>query len=424
MNERSSMDAVSGTAARPQGSRSAWARLDKLVLRVCARLLGNAIEGRLQLILPSGASITLGHASASDRVAHLLLNSYAVFWRSLRRGSIGFAESYLAGEIDSDDLVALFRFYIDNRMPLRRAGWGWFRVRGQDRAFHHTRANTRNGSRANIAAHYSLGNDFYRLWLDTSLTYSSALYTSPDLSLEAAQQAKHDFILNALDLTTDHRLLEIGCGWGAFACQAATRGARVACLTLCREQLVAAHNMLRAQGLETRADLRLEDYRDVAGIYDRIVSIEMIEAVGEENWSLYFSTLRDRLAPDGIVILQAITIDEALFDTYRRKADFIQRHIFPGGMLPTRSLIIQHARASGFDVELLKTPCLSYTRTIAEWRRRFRMNWPAIRALGFDERFRRTWDYYLAYCQAGFERGTVDVGIYRLRPIGRQQQSS
>jgi cyclopropane-fatty-acyl-phospholipid synthase len=411
-----SVDAASvPTAARSQGFGRAWARFDEAVLRFCARLLGSSIKGCLRLTLPSGASVTLGSAMASDSVTPLLLNTYAAFWRSLRRGSIGFAESYLAGEIDSDDLVALFRFFIDNRMRIKRFACGSFRVHGRDRAFHHGRANTRDGSRANVSAHYGLGNEFYRLWLDSSLTYSSALYKGPDLSLEAAQQAKYAFIFDAIDLTSDHHLLEIGCGWGAFARQAATRGARVTGLTLSREQLTAARDMMRAQGLEMRVDLRLEDYRDAAGIYDRIVSIEMIEAVGEENWSRYFSTLRDRLAPGGIVVLQAITIEERLFDSYRSKVDFIQRYIFPGGMLPTRPLITQYARAAGFDVELLQAHGLSYARTLAEWRRRFHMNWPSIRALGFDERFRRMWDYYLAYCQAGFEGGTVDVGIYRLR---------
>ena len=419
-----SVDAVPvPTAARSQGPGTAWAHFDKRALRACARLLGNSIKGRLQLTLPSGVKVTLGGARASDRVAALSLNAYTAFWRSLRRGSIGFAESYLCGELDSDDLVALFHFYIDNRMPLHRASCGWFRVHDQDRAFHYGRANTREGSRANIAAHYGLGNDFYRLWLDSSLTYSSALYAGADLSLEAAQQAKYDFIFDALDLTAGHRLLEIGCGWGAFACQAAVRGAWVTGLTVSREQLTTAQDVVRARGLETHVDLRLEDYRDAAGIYDRIVSIEMIEAVGEENWCRYFSTLRDRLAPGGMVVLQAITIEEALFDTYRSKADFIQRYIFPGGALPTRSLIAQHARAAGFDVEPLQAHGLSYARTLAEWRRRFHMNSPAIRALGFDDRFRRMWDYYLAYCQAGFERGTVDVGIYRLRPSGTHRRS-
>ena len=355
---------------------------------------------------------------ASDQEADLSLCSYRAFWRTLRRGPIGFADAYVDGEIESDDLVSLFRFFVDNRMRLHRAGRGRFQVHAEDRSFHRTRANTREGSRANIAAHYDLGNDFYRLWLDPSLTYSSGLYTSPDQTLEDAQSAKYETVLTALDLATGQHVLEIGCGWGAFACRAAERGAHVTGLTLSREQQSAAREVASARGLDGRINLRLEDYRDVDGVYDRIVSIEMIEAVGEENWPRYFATLRDRLAPGGTIVLQAITIDEALFDNYRSRADFIQRYIFPGGLLPTHSRIVQHARAAGLDVERLHAFGPSYARTLVAWRQRFQANWPAIRALGFDERFRRMWNYYLDYCQAGFEHGTVDVGIYRLRPIG------
>jgi cyclopropane-fatty-acyl-phospholipid synthase len=389
-------------------------RFDQAVLRVCARLIAPTATGRLSLTLPSGANTVIDGAKPGTD-AHLVLHNYGVFWRSIRRGSIGFAESMIEGETDSTNLVALFGYFIENKETLRQAGRGKFRVRREDRVYHRSRSNTRDGSRANIAAHYDLGNAFYRLWLDASMTYSSALYPQPTLSLELAQQAKCDRILDALELTPGQRLLEIGCGWGHFAMSAARRGVQVTGLTLSREQLAEAEALSARSGLAAATGFRLEDYRDTTGSYDRIASIEMIEAVGEENWPQYFATLHDRLTPGGVAVLQAITIDDAIYDTYRAKADFIQRYIFPGGALPTHALIEQHAHAAGLTFETVQLFGQSYALTLAEWRRSFHTAWPEIARLGFDERFRRMWDYYLAYCQAGFERGTCDVGIYRFR---------
>ena len=388
--------------------------LDRVILGLCRMLVGQRGSGRLHLTMPSGASAVIG-GTAQGVDADLVFKTYGVFWSSLRRGTIGFAESTIAGDCESSDLPALFRYFIDNKSTLHKAGRGHFRVRAKDRAFHARRANTHDGSRENIAAHYDLGNAFYRLWLDAGMTYSSGIYARPGISLEAAQQAKIARVIDALELEAGHRLLEIGCGWGAFAAAAAERGARVAGLTLSREQFQASVERMRNLGREAAVDIRIEDYRDTLGTYDRLASIEMIEAVGEENWPRYFATLHDRLAPGGVAVLQAITIDESIFETYRRKPDFIQRCIFPGGMLPTGNLMAQHATAAGLTFERIETFGASYVMTLVEWRRRFHAAWPQIQALGFDQRFRRTWDYYLAYCQAGFERGTIDVGIYRLR---------
>jgi cyclopropane-fatty-acyl-phospholipid synthase len=393
-------------------------RVDDAILRVCDRLLSTNSSGRLHLTLPSGASALIDGAKPGTQ-AHLTLRSYRPFWQSVRRGSIGFAESAIDGDLESQDLVALFAYFIDNKAALKQAGRGKFRVRQHDNAYHRSRNNTRDGSRRNIAAHYDLGNEFYRHWLDPSLTYSSAYYATPNLSLEAAQQAKYDLVLEAADLQAGHRVLEIGCGWGSFAVRAAARGAHVTGLTLSREQLQEAQLVLARQGYSACTDIKLLDYRDATGSYDRIVSIEMFEAVGEEHWPHYFSTISDRLVPGGVAAIQAITIDERIYDTYRSKADFIQRYIFPGGMLATTQLMEQHARASGLSFETVRTFGDSYATTAAEWRRRFNAAWPSVKALGFDERFRRMWDYYLAYCEAGFERGTIDVGIYRLRKPGR-----
>lgn len=414
------MHKSSGEAAVAVGRR--WhrrvpliARFDEAALRVCDRMLARSVSGRVRITLPSGASALIGRPDGSEETADLKIGSYRSFWRSVRGGAIGFAESYMDGEVASDDILGLFRFYLNNRKRLETASGRWFGVRPEDITYHASRSNSRQGSRANISAHYDLGNAFYEQWLDPSMTYSSGLYAEGRATLEEAQEAKYGLVLDALALGPSHRVLEIGCGWGSMAVNAARRGAHVTALTLSREQLAAAQALAAREGLSERIDVRLEDYRDAGGVYDRIVSIEMIEAVGEENWPRYFGILRDRLAPGGTAVLQAITIDEALFESYRAQVDFIQRYIFPGGMLPTKTSIAAHARQAGLEPETVKTFGTSYALTLAEWRRRFNANWRQIEKLGFDERFRRMWDYYLAYCEAGFENGMIDVGLYRLR---------
>lgn len=399
--------AASRTASRLKG------RFDEAVLAVCRRLLTSRTRGRLRLTLPSGAqALITGRQPGAD--AELVLHTYQAFWKSLKRGSIGFAESYMDGDCETPDLKALFEYFIDNRAGLTTAGRGYFRVRAQDRRFHASRANTRSGSKANITAHYDLGNAFYAAWLDPSMTYSSAFYETPHDTLEQAQRHKIARVLGMLGIEQSHRVLEIGCGWGALAEAMADHGARVVGLTLSHEQHDEARRRLSRAGLTDQTDIRLQDYRDVDGAYDRVVSIEMIEAVGEENWPAYFATLHDRLVPGGVAVIQAITIDDAIFDTYRRKADFIQRYIFPGGMLPTKAIIADEARRAGLTLEASTTFGLSYARTLREWRHRFEAAWPQIATMGFDQKFRRMWLYYLAYCEAGFEKGTVDVGLYRL----------
>jgi cyclopropane-fatty-acyl-phospholipid synthase len=343
-----------------------------------------------------------------------VLKSYRVISKVLRRGLLGFAESYIAGDVATDNLLGLFDFFLENEQALgtalpqlSRSGW-------RDRLFHRRRANSRAGSRRNIADHYDLGNAFYRLWLDAGLTYSSGIYTSSCASLEAAQEEKYHRILAALDLSRTHSVLEIGCGWGGFAVAAAARAASVRGITISRQQFEEATARVARAGLEGRAHIHLEDYRDTTGSFDRIASIEMIEAVGAENWPIYFQTIADRLKPGGKAVLQAITIKDDLFEGYRANPDFIQRYVFPGGMLPTVKAMRRHAQDSRLEFETLQKFGASYALTLAEWHRRFEEAWPRIAVLGFDERFRRMWDYYLSYCRTGFERGTVDVGLYRL----------
>jgi cyclopropane-fatty-acyl-phospholipid synthase len=275
--------------------------------------------------------------------------------------------------------------------------------------------NTKIGSRRNIAFHYDLGNDFYGQWLDRSMTYSSAFYETPGAALELAQQVKQDRIIEALELHGGEQVLEIGCGWGALAAQLARHGAKVIGLTLSARQLAYARDRIGAEGLADRVELRLQDYRDSDGCFDRIVSIEMLEAVGEQYWPAYFTTLRHRLRAGGKAVLQAITISEERFDSYRKGADFIQRYIFPGGTLPTRTILAEQAAQAGLLLDSVTCFGDSYALTLAEWRRRFLNSWPAIETLGFRPSFRRLWEYYLSYCEAGFRMKVLDVGLYSLK---------
>jgi len=327
---------------------------------------------------------------------------------------IGFAEAYSAGEWSSSNLVALLKLASRNSAlaePLKflRASRFWLRI------LHAMNRNTRRGSRRNIAAHYDLGNEFYQHWLDPSMTYSAGLFSSMNQTLEQAQDAKLDLVLGLLDLTGGEKVLEIGCGWGSLAERMMERHeCTVTGVTLSAEQLAFTQRRLSGRAFYERSDIRLQDYRDVRGTFDRIVSIEMLEAVGEAYWPTYFQNLRNRLRPGGIGVLQVITIDEDRFGDYRRRPDFIQKYIFPGGMLPTTKAIERETSKVGLKLVTKEFFGDSYARTLEEWRRRFLKSWPAIEALGFDERFKRTWEYYLAYCQAGFETGAISVGLYKV----------
>ena len=389
-----------------------------LTLRMLDALLRRRGIGRLRLTLPSGASAVIGEPSAVTE-AQLAITSYAGLWKLARRGALGVAEGYMDGDIDTADLKALFELYLANEPAISRSLPSFNVTRRSDRQFHDERRNTRAGSRRNIADHYDLGNDFYRLWLDPSMLYSSGIYRRHDMALEAAQAEKVRCVLDGLELGGGETLLEIGCGWGALAVAAADRGADVRAITISEQQLLAAKARISASGHSDRIGIHLEDYRDTTGAFDRLVSVEMIEAVGEENWPLFFRTIRDRLKPRGLAVIQAITIREDAFEQYRRNPDFIQRYIFPGGMLPTVSLMRQRASEAGLGFETIERFGPSYALTLAEWRRRFEAAWPEIAAQGFDERFRRMWRYYLTYCEIGFEKGLIDVGLYRLRQPDR-----
>ena len=354
--------------------------------------------------------------SAAD--AAVTLTNFKLFRKALTRGSIGFADAYMTGDIATADLGQVFRFYLANYDGLKAAGRGKFKVRFGDKLWHQWRDNSRAGSRRNIAAHYDLGNAFYAPWLDPSMTYSGAIYAAPNDTLETAQARKLDAIVAALDLSPDHRVLEIGCGWGALAERIARAGCHVTAITVSEEQLVYTRQRIADAGLTDRVDVRFCDYRDIVGQFDRVVSIEMIEAVGEAHWPAYFDKIHDCLTPGGHAVLQAITIREDRFETYRAKADFIQRYIFPGGMLPTPSILAAQGNRAALNVTTLQTFGTGYVQTLIAWRQRFEAAWPALTQLGFDERFRRMWQYYLIYCEASFETGVTDVGLYQFTRAG------
>ncbi|WP_363352223.1 cyclopropane-fatty-acyl-phospholipid synthase family protein [Methylocystis echinoides] len=382
-----------------------------LVLR---KVLAAMERGRLIFILPDGARVDCRGPKPGPE-ATIVLHEMSALRRLLFSGDVAFAEAFVRGEWSSPDLAAAIEVAAVNGDAFMRAVEGFAPARFANWLAHRLRANSKHGSRRNIAAHYDLGNAFYRLWLDPSMFYSSGLYRTGAETLEESQQNKVDRILELLDAESGESVLEIGCGWGGLAVAAAAGGAgRVTGLTLSREQLAYARDRVKEAGFESQVDLRLEDYRDVAGKFDRIVSIEMIEAVGRDYWPIYFATLRERLAEGGHIVLQAITIDDRRFEKYMTTPDFIQRYIFPGGALPCPRALREEAQRAGLRLETIETFGDDYARTLVEWRRRFNDNWSRIEALGFDPSFRRLWDYYLCYCIGGFRAGAIDVGLYRL----------
>jgi cyclopropane-fatty-acyl-phospholipid synthase len=372
--------------------------------------------GRLRIFAPDGAAFDLeGRAPGPE--AAIVLNNRRAIRRILSGGDIGFAEAYIDDDLTSPNLVDVVRLVARNSSSIEASLNRSFAFRWIERLRHFARANTRRGSRANILAHYDLGNEFYRLWLDPSMTYSSAIWSPETPDLEAAQARKLSRIAELLDLKGGERVLEIGCGWGAMACRLAQSGAKVVGLTLSPSQLKWARKAAEENGFDRDVDLRLQDYRDVEGAFDRVVSIEMIEAVGLAWLPSYFSTLRRSLREGGRAVVQAITIAEERFEAYKRTPDFIQKHIFPGGFLPTKSVIAEQARRAGLRLVHAETFGKSYALTLAEWRQRFHAQWPEIAKLGFDARFRRLWTFYLCYCEAGFLEDAIDVGLYTLEPL-------
>jgi len=325
-------------------------------------------------------------------------------------GSVGLGASYIDGDWDTPDLAALLTLAAANADAFSGLHMGARAVTALRRLWHRLNDNTRRGSRRNIAHHYDLGNAFYERWLDPSMTYSSAVFEREDDDLRAAQEAKYRRLARMMELAPGQRVLEIGCGWGGFAEVAAKEfGARVTAITVSREQLDFARRRIQREGLGERVEARFIDYRDVEGRFDRVASIEMFEAVGERHWPVYFGKVRDVLEPGGRAALQIITIADRWFEGYRRGVDYIQRYIFPGGMLPSMEALHRQWDRAGLALDCAEFHGQHYARTLAEWNRRFQATWHELEPMGFDRRFKRMWEFYLAYCEAGFRTGSTDV---------------
>lgn len=381
------------------------------------RLLGHVQRGRLAVLLPDGTQLAAG-GDLPGAVAELRILRWRAVSRLLTGGDIGFAESYVDGDWDTPDLVAFVSLCADNLDTLVTASEASMPVRLARRLFMLMRRNSKSGSRRNIMAHYDLGNAFYAQWLDRDMVYSSAIYEEGD-DLEAAQRRKFQRIADMLHLDGDQSVLEIGCGWGGLATHLVGAGAKaVNGITLSPAQLAVGQDMVRRRGLDGHVSLELRDYRDVEGQYDRIVSIEMFEAVGEAYWRSYFHKLRQALKPGGRVVVQVITIANDRFEYYRTHPDVIQTMVFPGGMLPSKAIFARLAAEAGFALRDSLDFGLSYARTLSDWRQRFEASWPRISDLGYSPAFKRLWSYYLAYCEAGFRTGRIDVSLYALEPAG------
>lgn len=368
--------------------------------------------GSLTVVLPDGRSLRFqGNQPGADAVMEV--HDYAMVRRVFAGGDVGFAESYMAGQWTTPNLTKALEVFSANLDKINDIEKGSSLTRMAHWVWHRLRANTKSQARKNIEAHYDLGNAFYELWLDPSMTYSAARFAAPDMGLEAAQKEKYASLARLIGLEPGMRVLEIGCGWGGFAEYAAGEiDAQVTCLTLSPSQRDYALERIARAGLSDKVEIKLQDYRDETGTYDCVASIEMFEAVGEEYWPSYFAKVRDCLKPGGKAGLQIITIRDDLFDSYRKRADFIQRYIFPGGILPS----VERLQGEFAKAELAPVTAemfgIDYADTLAQWMERFQAAWPQIEPMGFDLRFRRMWEFYLAYCEAGFRTGRIDVGQF------------
>ena len=384
--------------------------------RMMLSIIAGLPRGTLTLRTPEGKVAKVG-GTAPGPDAEIVLKNWKLPGRAISGGTIGIAESYMDGDWESPDVTTLLELFVINQEEgdklANSASW---LLNTFQRLRHWFNDNTRAGSKRNIAAHYDLGNAFYKQWLDPSMTYSSALFTGGANDLQTAQNAKYRALARDTGIGPDDHVLEIGCGWGGFAEFAAREiGCRVTGLTISKEQLAFAKARIEKAGLSDRVEFKFQDYRDETGKYDRIASIEMFEAVGEKYWPVFFGKVRDCLRPGGTAGLQIITINEDSYPLYRRQPDFIQRYIFPGGMLPTPAIVKNLGSEQGLSYLKERVFPQDYARTLAEWRTRFWSAWPKIAPLGFDDRFKKMWEFYLHYCEAGFRSEYIDVRQVILR---------
>ena len=380
--------------------------MDSLWTRAVRARLADLEVGRLT-VAEGGTSSVFG---SGDEVSARITVHDPAFYRSVALGGhIGAAESYVAGEWSTPDLTALVRLLLRNRDVLDGLETGLARLARPVRALlHAANRNTRRGSARNIRAHYDLGNDFFRHFLDETLTYSAGIFQHPEASLKDASVAKYDRLCRKLELSADDHVVEIGTGWGGFALHAARRyGCSVTTATISREQHALATRRVAEAGLDDRVEVLLRDYRELEGTYDKLVSIEMIEAVGHQYYETFFQRCAALLKPDGLAALQAITIQDRFYESARKEVDFIKRYIFPGSCIPAVSVLAGAAAPTDLRMVHLEDLTPHYAETLRRWRERFLANWDRIAPLGFDDAFRRLWTFYFCYCEGGFDEGVL-----------------
>ena len=372
-------------------------------------LVGKLNSGRVDFVLPDGRRFR-AEGSKPGPVAEVTINNPDVFARLVREGDLGFCDAYLDGWWTTPDLQAFMDFIHADNDDMYDGFPGMALVRAWEKARFWFQSNTKRQALKNISYHYDLGNDFYSLWLDDTMTYSSALFNTSQESLEKAQIAKYASMVDQMGVKPGDHVLEIGCGWGGFAEYAAKeRGLKVTGLTISKEQLEYAQNRIKNKGLSDKVNFKLQDYRDETGVYDGVASIEMFEAVGEKYWPVYFDKIKQCLKPGKQATLQIITIQDARWEVYRKSVDFIQKYIFPGGMLPSPSVLRKEVHRAGLSVQHSIEFGKSYSQTLRRWFEVFNNKWDNISAMGFDDRFRRMWNFYLTSCAATFESGNCDV---------------
>lgn len=372
-------------------------------------LVGKLNSGRVDFVLPDGRRFR-AEGSKPGPVAEVTISNPDVFARLVREGDLGFCDAYLDGWWTTPDLQAFMDFIHADNDDMYDGFPGMALVRAWEKARFWFQSNTKRQALKNISYHYDLGNDFYSLWLDDTMTYSSALFNTSQESLEKAQIAKYASMVDQMGVKPGDHVLEIGCGWGGFAEYAAKeRGLKVTGLTISKEQLEYAQKRIKSKGLSDKVNLKLQDYRDETGVYDGVASIEMFEAVGEKYWPVYFDKIKQCLKPGKQATLQIITIQDARWEVYRKSVDFIQKYIFPGGMLPSPSVLRKEVHKAGLSVQHSIEFGKSYSQTLRRWFEVFNNKWDNISAMGFDDRFRRMWNFYLTSCAATFESGNCDV---------------
>jgi len=366
-------------------------------------------KGRVDMILPDGRTFR-AEGAEPGYVAVLQIHNDELFARLLREGDLGFCEAYMDGWWSTPDLMAFMDVIHDDAEHMYDGFPGQFLVRAYERMRFYLQSNSKRQAKKNISYHYDLGNEFYGLWLDETMTYSSAKFETGQQSLESAQELKYASMIDQMGAQAGDHILEIGCGWGGFAEYAAKqRGLKVTGLTISKEQFNYAVERIEKAGLSDKVTFKLQDYRDERGSYDGIASIEMFEAVGEKYWPVYFQTLRERLKPGRNATLQIITVQDKRWEVYRRGVDFIQKYIFPGGMLPSPSVLKAQVEKAGLSVAHHIEFGESYSQTLRRWHETFNTKWDQVAALGFDDRFRRMWNFYLTSCAGTFHCGNCDV---------------